>query len=74
MQKSIAVASRSSCEYLLSTFAVVLDVKMAGLADSSLKNTPRMTTRSRNQKSQGVRNTPLTPKMGEDEKALLETI
>ena len=33
-----------------------------------------MTTRSRNQKSQGVHDTPLTPRMGEDEKALLETI
>ena len=33
-----------------------------------------MTTRSRNQKSQGVRDTPLTPRMGEEEKALLETI
>ena len=33
-----------------------------------------MTTRSRKQKSQGVRDTPLTPTMGEGEKALLETI
>ena len=33
-----------------------------------------MTTRSRNQKSYGVHDTPLTPRMGEDEKALLETI
>ena len=33
-----------------------------------------MTSRSRNQKSQGVRDTPLTPRMGEEEKALLETI
>ena len=33
-----------------------------------------MTARSRNQKNQGVRDTPLTPRMGEDEKALLEAI
>ena len=33
-----------------------------------------MTTRSRNQKSQRVDDTPLTPRTGEDEKALLETI
>ena len=33
-----------------------------------------MTTRSRNQKSQGVRDTPLIPRLGEDEKALLEAI
>ena len=33
-----------------------------------------MTSRSRDQKSQGVCDTPLTPRMGEDEKALLETI
>ena len=33
-----------------------------------------MTTRSRNKKSQGVRDTPLTPRMREDEKTLLETI
>ena len=33
-----------------------------------------MTTRSTNQKSHGVRDTPLTTRMGEDEKALLETI
>ena len=33
-----------------------------------------MTTRSRNQKSQGIHDTPLTPRMGVDEKALLETI
>ena len=33
-----------------------------------------MTTTSRNQKSQGVRDTPLTPRTGKDEKALLETI
>ena len=33
-----------------------------------------MTTRSRNKKSQGVRDTSLTPKLGEGEKALLETI
>ena len=39
-----------------------------------LKSTPRTTTRSRNQKSQGVHDTPLTPRTGKDEKALLETI
>ena len=44
------------------------------LVSIKLKSTPRITTRSRNQKSQGVRNTPLTPRMGKDEKALLETI
>ena len=33
-----------------------------------------MTSRSRDQKSQGVCDTPLTRRMGEDEKALLETI
>ena len=33
-----------------------------------------MTSRSRDQKSQGVCDTPLTPRMGEGEKALLETI
>ena len=33
-----------------------------------------MTTISGNQKSQGVCDTPLTLRMGEDEKALLETI
>ena len=33
-----------------------------------------MTIGSRNKKSQGVPDTPLTPRMGEDEKALLETI
>ena len=33
-----------------------------------------MTTRGTNQKSHGARDTPLTPRMGEDEKALLETI
>ena len=44
------------------------------LINFKLKNTPRITTRSRNQKSQGVHDTPLTPRMGEDEKALLETI
>ena len=33
-----------------------------------------MTTRSRNKKSQGVNDTPLILRMGEDEKALLETI
>ena len=33
-----------------------------------------MIIRSRNKKSQGVRDTPLTPRMGEDEKAFLETI
>ena len=33
-----------------------------------------MTTASRNQKSQIVRDTPLTPRTGGDEKALLETI
>ena len=33
-----------------------------------------MTTRSRNPKIQGVRDTPLTPRMGEDEKAFIETI
>ena len=33
-----------------------------------------MTTRSRNQKTLGVHNTPLTLRLGEDEKALLETI
>ena len=32
-----------------------------------------MTTRTTNQKSQGVHDTPLTPAMGEYEKALLET-
>ena len=32
-----------------------------------------MKTRSRNEKSQGVLDTPLIPKMGKDEKALLET-
>ena len=44
------------------------------LINFKLKSTLRMTTRSRNQKSQGVRDTPLTPRMGEEEKALLETI
>ena len=44
------------------------------LINFKLKSTLRMTTRSRNQKSQGVRDTPLTPRMGKDEKALLETI
>ena len=38
-----------------------------------LKSTPRITSRSRNQKSQGVHDTPLTPRTGEDEKPLLET-
>ena len=33
-----------------------------------------MTTRSRNKKSQGVNDTQLILRMGEDEKALLETI
>lgn len=32
-----------------------------------------MTTRNRNEKSQGVLDTPLIPKTGKDEKALLET-
>ena len=32
-----------------------------------------MTTRSGNKKNHRVRDTPLTPRMGEDEKALLET-
>ena len=41
---------------------------------TKLKSTPRMTTRSRNQKSQRVDDTPLTPRTGENEKALLETI
>ena len=33
-----------------------------------------MTTRSRNPKIQGVRDTPLTPRMGEDEKVFIEII
>ena len=41
------------------------------LINFKLKSTPRMTTSSRNKKSQGVRD---TPRMGEDEKAMLETI
>ena len=44
------------------------------LINFKLKSTPRMTTTSRNQKSQGVRDTPLTPRTEGDEKALLETI
>ena len=41
---------------------------------TKLKSTQRMTTKSRNKKSQRVDDTPLTPRTGEDEKALLETI
>ena len=39
---------------------------------TKLESTPRMTSRSKNRKSQGVHDTPLTPKTGEYEKALLE--
>ena len=41
---------------------------------TKLKSTSRMATRSRNQKSQGVHDRPLTPRTTKDEKALLETI
>ena len=44
------------------------------LINFKLKSKPEMTTRCRNQKSQGVHDTLLTQRMGEDEKALLETI
>ena len=43
------------------------------LINFKLKSTPRMTTRSGNKTNHRVRDTPLTPRMGEDEKALLET-
>ena len=51
-------------------------VTMVNKAQSSrkLKSTPRLTTRSRNKKSQGVHGTRLRPATGKDEKALLETI
>ena len=41
---------------------------------TKLESTRRITTRSSNKKSQGVHDTPLTQRTGEDEKALLETI